>query len=579
MGISRLNSFFTKHHRIIFGVFAVLIIIAFVFADWVGGGGGGCSVFGSNDPASQQTAEVFGQTTNRADFEDQYRLTQLDIYLTYNGMRLPEEYIQQLTMQRITAKALAKRYNIEISDEEVAQQIFKNFPGKDGKFDKEAYQKFIDNFLTQQGFTEDDLNEIFRHQLLAQKLADIQSNTAPVSENEMKAFYNMLYQQLNVYTAMIEVKDFESKVKVDDVAIAEFFKLNRNLFTMPAVLEAMVVEFAPAQYLAQVEVSEKEVKDYYEANKEFLSKVKDKDGKEVAPAFDQVKAEITAQLKNNKAMNKAREEAQKFTSEVYDLINELEADKRAAAFKEIAADKQLKVVATGKFNANADKAGAVGDRALVAGLAAADLELPLTEAIESNQAAYVGFVTGYVPSRPAELDEVKDQVKTQFIQAEALKLARQRAVELADNLRKLPAEGKAMRLASKDSAFQALPVATVRDYMVQQDQLQQQLQMYMQFGAPQEAVQMMQKQLAIPQMIINMQAGEVSAPQESMAGFQIIYMAERKAPAQPFAVNDQIKMECQAFKANNAVMAFGLFTQANSKLMLAQPEQEEAAAE
>jgi len=115
--------------------------------------------------------------------------------------------------------------------------------------------------------------------------------------------------------------------------------------------------------------------------------------------------------------------------------------------------------------------------------------------------------------------------------------------------------------------------------MVQQDQLQQQLQMYMQFGAPQEAVQMMQKQLAIPQMIINMQAGEVSAPQESMAGFQIIYMAERKAPAQPFAVNDQIKMECQAFKANNAVMAFGLFTQANSKLMLAQPEQEEAAAE
>jgi peptidyl-prolyl cis-trans isomerase D len=333
MGISTLNSFFTKHHRIIFGVFAILIIIAFVFADWMGGGGG-CSMFGGN-PGDEQAAEVFGEKFSNRDLNDEARLVQLDNAIYFNGMRMTEEMLKQQAFERLTAKALAKRYNIVISDEDVAQGIFSMplFIGKDNKFDKETYQKFIDNFLTQQGFTEADLNEVVRHRLLAQKIATVQGSVAPVSEAEVKAFYNTMYQQLDIRMAIINIKDFESKVKVDDKALNEFFNSNRKLFTMPAELDAMVVEFAPAQYMAQVKIDEKEVKDYYEANKDFLTKVKDKDGKEVAPAFEAVKAEITKKLQEAAALKIAQDEAAKFSTEMYDLLNEQEAANRAVAFK------------------------------------------------------------------------------------------------------------------------------------------------------------------------------------------------------------------------------------------------------
>ena len=57
------------------------------------------------------------------------------------------------------------------------------------------------------------------------------------------------------------------------------------------------------------------------------------------------------------------------------------------------------------------------------------------------------------------------------------------------------------------------------------------------------------------------------------------YMAKRQAPAQPFTASAELTSQCQMFKAGNSQVAFGVFTQAGSKLAQEEAVQEEQSAE
>ena len=56
MIIKKLNSMFHKHSRWLFGIFAVIIIIAFM--DFLTPGAGGCN---SNDPSDLQIGSINGE--------------------------------------------------------------------------------------------------------------------------------------------------------------------------------------------------------------------------------------------------------------------------------------------------------------------------------------------------------------------------------------------------------------------------------------------------------------------------------------------------------------------------------------
>ena len=547
MAISRLNVIFTKHHRIIFGVFAVLIIIAFVLADWIGGGG---SFFG-NSYGNDQAAEIFGKKVTRADLNDQMHVTSLRMLMEGRQVR-SQEAVEYEALQDIAMKIMAERWKLTVSDEEVAKAIFAMpmFMDQAGKFDKASYDRVMTNFVKAQGFTENDFNEFLRLQLLTQKMALLQSEWVIVTDAERKSFEDMRNQQFKVLIATVKTADFVNQVKVEDKALNEYFQANRDKYLIPAKINALVVKFAPKRHLAGVKLTEEELKNYYEQNKDSFKVVKDK--KESIPAFAQIREKVRAQAAAAKALEMAREEARKFAGDVYDNIADKNNEERLKSFKEFAAKSKLATVATGVFSAGSSKAGVVNSAELARVLSEVQSDMPLTEAVESADGSYVAFVTEYVPARQAELKEVAGKVKADFIQIEAAKLAEKRAAEVVNNLNAVKDVTARINRAKllqtpKFTALKDFSLMTAREV----------LNDFNTFNAA---------------AALNMLPGEVSKVMPGMDGFQIVVLESRQAAAADKAAKPA-DMEFMRYKYMNFEAAINLYNNANTKVMIQQEDQ------
>ena len=127
MLIKNLNAVFRKRHRLIFGIFTVIVIISFVFMGYGRMGNDGGS------GAAGEVGVAFGRSVSRADlYEISRRLAVLCEAFQGGSRELPAE--QLLGVYCMLAKA--RQLGLSASDKEVAAMLRKlPFLQKDGKFD------------------------------------------------------------------------------------------------------------------------------------------------------------------------------------------------------------------------------------------------------------------------------------------------------------------------------------------------------------------------------------------------------------------------------------------------------------
>lgn len=565
MAISKLNTFLTKHHRIIFGVFAILIILAFVLADWIGGGGGG-SLFGSGR-GNEVAATVFGEKLSHIQLNE--KLRELDLM----GRQISSEQAEALALQTSAMDILAKRNNIAVSEAEVNKYIVDMFRNSKGDFEENIYRKFVEKTLKDRGYNEDDFIAAVRNNLIRMKLINLFAETVIVTDSEVKSFYNMFNHRVDAISCTIKTEDYKKLVKVDAAALQKFFNENRKNYIIPAKLAAKVVKFAPEDYMSQVTVTEAELKQFYDANKARLPKVKGKDGKEVTPTFEQAKAEITMALKSQKAMMIAAEKADQFSRDAYDKVKDQpDAAKIFAAF---AAEKKLKIVDTGSFSADSSKAGNIGSAEMVRSLiAVAGTDTWLSNVITEADGCYVGFLTEYIPPRQAEFKEAEAKIRNDFILSEAAKLARQRAEKLISSLKAIPdATARITRAkALSKEKFTAIPTVTMGSIYMQSVQLEEFARAY-----PQMMAMLMPHymQLIEQRELFAMKPGDISVALPTADGFKIMIVTSHRAPEKPYAANAEFTAFYKRFAAENTLSALNSFVTANTQVTV-QPEQEKA---
>lgn len=561
MAISKLNTIFTKHHRIIFGVFAVLIILAFVLADWIGGGG---SLFGSKSPADQNAAVVLGKSFTEQDLYDRQR----QLYLTVGQVN--NDLVQQQTLQMAALDVLAERNRIAVSEEEVNKTIVEMFQDKDGKFQEEIYRRFIDKNLKQQGFTEDDFVAAIRQNLVRQKLLEVIAGNVVVTDDECRNFYNLMNHRIESVSCTIKIDDYKKQIKVDEKALQQFFAANRKNYVIPAKLSAEVVKFSYEDFAKDVKITDDEAKKFYDANKAYLQPVKGKDGKDVMPTFEQVKAKVTDTLKNQKAVELAHAAAGNFSRDAYDQVKD-QTD-ALKIFKSFVAGKNLKTVATGKFSADSAKAGTINSSVLVQKLAAvAATDVKLSEVIEDNGVFYVGFLTEYIPARQAEYKEVTSQVRDAYIAAEAGKLALKRAEEIIADLQKLaPAARKAQ--AEKKYKFTAKPAISLQ----QLEGMKMQVAFLVQNNISPAYVQSFLAEIAKQQMLFDLKAGDITSALPNMEGFEVTLVTARKGAEKPYTPSEEFTKMVKQSKANQALTAMLDYCNTNTQVMVKNNEQEAA---
>ena len=208
------------------------------------------------------------------EFQTAYR-NQLDM-LGQFGRRLTPEQARTFGLDMRALSGLidtaavdshARRLNLAVSDETVAQQIARepSFRTSDGKFNKEAFQSFLTQVrLTEQGFLAQRRKDEVREQLTGAIASGVS-----VPEASVIAAYNWREEKRKLEFVTIP----ESAVKVadpDEAQLKEIYEQSKRQFVVPESRKLSVLLLEQAEVKSRVSISDDEIKGYFDTNRATL---------------------------------------------------------------------------------------------------------------------------------------------------------------------------------------------------------------------------------------------------------------------------------------------------------------------
>ena len=405
-----------------------------------------------SDPANTRVGTAFGEPVTYGDLITEAERLQLfnQVFYGVSSRNLnPEEAFGPYCLVQA-----AKRMGLAASDKEVAA-LLRQAPTLqvEGKFSLDAYKQLLAN-LNRQGIADTDLNDAVRDIVLLNKVSRDLASGVAVTPGEVENFYRQLNGKFEVKAALFDASAFKNRVDARDAkAIRTYFDTNRSEYQIQAKLSALLLEFPYASFRAEAEkaTTAAELEKFFKADPQAFA---GKDGK--APEFAKVKNEVRKKFVETRSRDLAVRRAYDFASQAYEVV--AEAENKADAFRKLAGKEKLAIVETGMVDVDAEVVGKIRSRQLMQQLAATAGSNPVTNAIPTENAAYVGIVVERVAARPAEFNEVSRQLATDFVEAQAKKLAREAADAALTSLKAVKDP------AARSKAFAALKGCTFKTF-------------------------------------------------------------------------------------------------------------------
>lgn len=320
----------------------------------------------TNPPAGK----IFGKKVPVSDFQKAYNGARTQLIMRYGELPRDikiESVIEDEAWNRLIMLYEAKRERIKVSDKEIVDYVkeISAFNDKSGRFSKRQYEEILKYSF---GLAPNEFEQQVKENLMIGKLVDKQSQDIKLTDEDVLREYKFLNE----------------KAKADYIV------------------------FKTADYLPQINVTEDEIKTYFEKNKEAF-KVPEKVNVEY----------ITKAFADDKEETK-----QKVRKEMRDISYEFAASADLAA----AAKKfSLEIKETGLFDRESNIPG-IGYDLKFADTALALAVGQVSNPIETKAGVYIIKVKEKKAGRAAEFAEVKDSAE------KALK------VEKADAIAKVKAQ-------------------------------------------------------------------------------------------------------------------------------------------
>jgi peptidyl-prolyl cis-trans isomerase D len=277
-------------------VFSLLFIIAIavVFTLSFGPGSSGFGGTGTATTAPGSVATVNGKEIPVRDFATQWA-RQMN-FLRSQGSPIPESMARQFGMHNQVLDRLvntellaqaAERHGITASDDELRKLIHQNpdFHNKEGQFDMTRYTQVLRDFYRK---TPPDFEQELRRQLAAQKMVDVVRAGAVVSDDEVRARFEKEGNQAKVVFARFLPTMYAEKVpaptpaqlaewkKAHEKEIKDYFEANRFVYQQPERIRArqVLVKLAPdatAEQKAQAQAKAQALRKEIEGGKDFAA--------------------------------------------------------------------------------------------------------------------------------------------------------------------------------------------------------------------------------------------------------------------------------------------------------------------
>jgi peptidyl-prolyl cis-trans isomerase D len=284
----------------------------------------------------------------------------------------------------------AKQLQIEPGSDQIAKTE-KDLPQfqTNGQFDPAKYQQFVDITLKPAGFTAADLDDVVADHLRYLGVTALVKGSTPLPEALFKEQYDLVNEKLSLAIVRFNRADFESSIQVSDSEIRKYYDQHKETIVSPEKRTVELVSFLPTD--------------------------------------DQKKLSADQKIAAKKPL---AESADSFAQAVL---------QNPANFDQVAKDKNLPVVHTDPFTSDKPDKAFSDDPTLVREAFNLTKENPVSDVVEANDGFYVMKLSNIDPSGPLSLAEAKDQVVGAIREEKAQAAIQAKAKELRE---KVDADGK-----------------------------------------------------------------------------------------------------------------------------------------
>lgn len=289
-------------NKVLWGCFATLICIAFVFSF----GQGGCDK--STPKTSNSVAQIFGEDVTPRELS-MARYFEMGLRQNVN---LPPEALVMLgerALQRIAKIRLAKKLGLTATDAELVDVIQQD-PSfqQQNVFQQSQYQAVIQQQL---GVPVTLFESYLREEITLQKLQELSSSFSWTSPMEIMQGLSDLTDQRTVEYVVLPRDTFTPDTEITPEDAEAYYLANTNEFEIPEKVSVRYVTFDLTPFAEQVDVLETNIVTYYNEHIEDYTSVDTNEESIVTPLED-VQDEIASQLRNDQALENATDAATDF---------------------------------------------------------------------------------------------------------------------------------------------------------------------------------------------------------------------------------------------------------------------------
>jgi peptidyl-prolyl cis-trans isomerase D len=257
------NSF----HHLKWTLFAVIIVFVLGFVYFSGSG------TGSGDVTSQVVAKIGGETISAAEFDRRYR-TELERQQAQYQGKLSPELIRALNLPRQVLDGMidrslrveaAKRLNLRVTDEEVAQAVLA-FPDlqENGHFiGSEKYERA----LRASGYTPERFEEEVREGLLLQKYSSMIKASVLVPDKDLQREFSVRNDKASIEYVKIPAAKIETTFNATDKDLQAFLEKHKDRYHTAEQRKVKYLLVDKGRVRAKIKVPEADLKAEYERRK------------------------------------------------------------------------------------------------------------------------------------------------------------------------------------------------------------------------------------------------------------------------------------------------------------------------
>jgi len=240
-------SLLRKYQKSLMIIITILIIIAFGF--FYNGSRGGID----RAPGTQYIGKIYDRSISQTEADREVRkfevarvLQMVDLQNALVGQAFTQEQaLTNFILNSFVLRHEAARLQISPTDEEVKTGIMNtSLFQTNGAFDSEKYDKFVANFLTPNGFTATQLEELVRDDLRLKKIKELLGSTFIISPETFRTAYTQGFQKLDVSVIRFNQADFAKDVKISDDDIKKAFDAHPDNYKSEEKRKIKLVAFA-----------------------------------------------------------------------------------------------------------------------------------------------------------------------------------------------------------------------------------------------------------------------------------------------------------------------------------------------